>query len=168
MRSQADAREITRAEARGSALLWFGVLGGPVAWAMQLVLTYSLEEWFACSPATTDRGEILGLGVTTVALLITTILTAVAVASGLVSLGCYRKLRDNGGERTRSATEGGANSTLGERESQFHTWRSHATEVRSRARWMAIAGMMNSVLYVIIILASFGPPIVLGVCEVSP
>ena len=123
----------------GEAGLWFGVLGGPVAWVTQLVLTYSLEEWFACSPATTDRGEVFGLGVTTVAVLITAILTVVAVASGLVALGCYRKLQNNG-----------------------------ADEIRSRARWMAVAGMMNSVLYVIIILASFGPPALLGVCEVTP
>ena len=139
MRSEADAREITRAETRGSALLWFGVLGGPIAWATQLILTYSLEEWFACAPATTDRGDVLGLDVTTVALLITAVLTVVAAASGLVALGCYRKLQNNGGD-----------------------------EIRSRARWMAVAGMMNSILYVIIILASFGPPIMLGVCEVSP
>jgi hypothetical protein len=33
---------------------------------------------------------------------------------------------------------------------------------------MALAGIMNSVLYLIVILASFGPPLLLDVCEVSP
>ena len=58
-----DVRDITRRESRGSRALWFGVLGSPVAWLGHLLLNYSLEEWFACSPATTDRGEILGFSV---------------------------------------------------------------------------------------------------------
>ena len=120
-----------------SALLWFGVLGAPAAWALQLTLNYSLEEWFACAPSTTATGEVLGYGVPTVALVVSSALGAVAVAAGLVSLSYYRRIQNG-------------------------------DEVTSRARWMALAGIMNSVLYVIIIVASFGPPLLLDVCEVSP
>lgn len=121
-----------------SALLWFGVLGAPSAWAIQLTLNYSLEEWFACAPSTTDPGRVLGASVPTAALLTSSVLTVIAVAAGIVSLSCYRKISANG------------------------------DAVAQRAKWMAVAGIMNSVLYLIIILASFGPPLLLDVCEVSP
>jgi hypothetical protein len=149
MRAEREARTITRREAgavstgpqskRGSLLLWFGVLGGPIAWTAQLLLTYSLEEWFACSPAALDRGEVLGVQVPDVALLITVSLALVAVLAGIVALSCYRRLRNE-----------------------------PADETRSRARWMAVAGIMNSILYLIIILASLAPPFLLRVCESSP
>ncbi len=128
-----SAREITRRETRGSFLLWFGVLGAPLAWAAQLVLNYSLEEWFACSPATRTRGLVLGLEVDLVATVITGVLAAVALAAGLVSVRCLRS--------TEAGTPG------------------------SRVRWMAVVGVMNSVLYLIIILFSFGPPLIIGTCE---
>lgn len=122
-----------------SALLWFGALGAPAAWTVQLIVNYSLEEWFACAPATTVRGEVLGVGVPTTALVVTSATTLIALAAGLVSLRCYRRITDG-----------------------------PADEVGSRARWMALAGMMNSVLYLIVILASVGPPLLLDVCESSP
>ena len=56
-----DVREITRQEGRGSAALWFAVLGSPVGVGRDLGLNYPLEEVVACAPATSDRGEILGL-----------------------------------------------------------------------------------------------------------
>ncbi|MBW3595478.1 MAG: hypothetical protein KY391_07855 [Actinobacteria bacterium] len=121
-----------------SWLLWFGALGAPAAWTVQLLLNYSLEEWFACSPSVTARGEVVGLRVPTAALIASTVLTIVAVVAGLVAFSCYRKVG------------------------------SGRDEVQSRARWMALAGIMNSVLYLIVILASFGPPLLLDVCEVSP
>ncbi|HYI45805.1 MAG TPA: hypothetical protein VE174_10160 [Actinomycetota bacterium] len=134
-----DAKTITKREASGSALLWFGVLGGPAAWVVQLSINYSLEEWFACSPGSATSGLILGMRVPAIAFVVTGALAALALAAGIVSVGCFRK--------TRGARD---------------------SEVGSRARWMALAGIMNSVLYFIIILASFGPPILLGVCESSP
>lgn len=121
-----------------SGLLWFGVLGGPVAWTTQLIVNYSLEEWFACAPSTTARGEVLGLQVPTAAVIVSGALTAVALAAGIVSFVCFRRIRSDG------------------------------DEVTTRARWMALAGIMNSVLYLIVILASFGPPLLLDVCQVSP
>ena len=132
------ATEISRAEGRGSAALWFGVLGAPIAWVIQLLLDYSLEEWWACSPATTTAGRVLGLPVGTFALGTSAVLAVVSVAAGLVSMRCYRRIagRDD--------------------------------ETQGRAKWMALAGIMNSVLYLGIILASFAPPILLGTCGSSP
>jgi hypothetical protein len=121
-----------------STTLWFGVLGGPVAWTTQLVVNYSLEEWFACAPSTSAPGRVAGLEVPTAAVIVSAALTVVAVAAGIVSFFAYRSIRANG------------------------------DEVATRQKWMALAGIMNSVLYLIVILASFGPPLLLDVCEVSP
>lgn len=131
--------EITRGETRGSFLLWFAVLVPPMAWATQLIVNYSLEEWFACAPSTQEEGEILGLGVQTVALLITTALVLASACGLLVALRCHRRL--SGGP------EG---------------------EVSSRARWMALAGILNGVLYTIIIAASYGVPLLLDSCRTTP
>jgi hypothetical protein len=117
--------------------LWFGLLAAPVAWMTQLIATYSLEEWFACAPATTDRGQILGIGVRPFALGITVVLGAIALAGGVVAVRSLRTIN-------ASADPAG------------------------RARWMAYAGILNTALYLIIILASVAPPLILQVCEVSP
>ncbi len=136
--AQEVVRQITRRESSGSALLWFGLLGGPLAWTLELVVNYSLEEWFACSPATTSPGLVLGIGVRNFALVVTGALAAVTVLAGAVSIKCYRGTGPPNG------------SSAG------------------RAGWMALAGIMNSVLYLILIVASFAPPAILGVCESSP
>lgn len=133
------AEQITRGESRGSWLLWIAVLTGPLAWLLHLSVNYSLEEWFACSPATQTPGEILGLSVDTVALVVNALLAAATLGALLVAVSCWNKLRSkrNGDDITR-------------------------------AGWMALAGIMNSVLYLIIILFGFAPPFVLGICEVTP
>ncbi|MDQ3986341.1 MAG: hypothetical protein M3280_07575 [Actinomycetota bacterium] len=135
MTASVAPERVTRREARGSLLLWFGVLGAPTAWAVQLLLTYSLEEWFACSRSVQDSGEVLGLGVRTVATAVTSLLALVAVVAGIVSVSCFRKLR-----------------------------RIADGDALERAHWMALAGIMNSVLYFMIILLSYGPPALLDVC----
>ncbi|HEX2241035.1 MAG TPA: hypothetical protein VHJ82_07855 [Actinomycetota bacterium] len=133
------AEEISRREGRGSFLLWFGLLGAPLAWVTQLVVNYSLEEWFACSPGAQERGEVAGLGVPTAAVIVSATLTVVAVLAGLVAWRCLRRM----------------------------TTRSDAS-VGGRARWMAVAGIMNTILYTIALVASFAPPALLDVCRSSP
>jgi len=121
-----------------SWLLWFGVAGAPTAWTIQLLLNYSLEEWFACSPSATNEGEVVGVSVPTAGIAVSAVLTLVAVVAGVVAVSCYRKIASASGE------------------------------VETRAKWMALAGIMNTVLYVIVMVASFGPPLMLDVCESSP
>lgn len=137
----ADATErselITREESRGSAALWFGVLGAPIAWVFHMTIGYSLEEWFACSPSTSSPGEILGVDVRAWAIGITVVFAAVALAAGLVAARCWRRAKEDGGT-------GG------------------------RARWMGMVGVMNSALYLVIILGGLGPALLLSVCEASP
>ena len=139
MSAQTQAERITSAESAGSWRLWFGLLAAPIAWTLELIVNYSLEEWFACAPSTRARGEVLGFSVGTVALVVTSALAGIALAGLLVSLGCRRALRASGGG-----------------------------DADQRARWMALAGIFNSILYLVIILVSYGPPALLDVCRTSP
>ena len=134
------ARTITAAETTRSWSLWFAVLGSPLAWFGHLVVNYSLEEWFACSPSAEHQGEILGLSVRTVALLFNSAMVVGAAASGLVAFSCWRRLRLAGG----------------------------GDERLDRARWMAFAAIVEAVLFVPIILLGFVPPLLLHICEVAP
>jgi hypothetical protein len=132
-------RDITRRESRGSRALWFGVLGSPVAWLGHLLLNYSLEEWFACSPATTDRGEILGFSVDAVSWTLNSLMVLTAAAAGLTALASWRRLR--------RASDG---------------------DVLERERWMAFAGIIEGVIFVGAILLGFLPPLLLDTCATSP
>jgi hypothetical protein len=134
-----DARDITRREGRGSLTLWFGVLGSPLAWLGHLGLNYSLEEWFACSTATTDRGEILGFTVDQVSWTLNSLMALAAAAAGLAALSSWRRL-------TR-ASDG---------------------DVLERERWMAFAGMVEGVIFFGAILLGYLPPLLLDTCATSP
>ena len=134
-----DVRDITRQESRGSRALWFGVLGSPVAWLGHLLLNYSLEEWFACSPATTERGEILGFTVDQVSWTLNSLMALTAAAAGLTALASWRRLQ--------RASDG---------------------DVLERERWMAFAGMVEGVIFLGAILLGFLPPLLLDTCATSP
>ena len=138
MSIESRVTEISKREGRGSILLWFGALAPPTAWALQLIVNYSLEEWFACAPSTSEPGEVLGLSVDTVALLVTTVLVAVSLSGLFVALRCYRRIDAGAGESME------------------------------RARWMALAGIFNGILYTIIIVASYGVPAMLDSCRTTP
>lgn len=132
------ARDVSIREASGSWVLWFALLAGPIAWITQLVATYMLEEWFACSPGSETPGEILGVGVRSVALVVSSTLALVTVAAGLAGVAC-RRAAPHGDDPTAR-----------------------------RIQWMAIAGIMNSVLYLTLIVVSFAPPFMVAVCDTSP
>jgi hypothetical protein len=134
-----DVREITRRESRGSAALWFGVLGSPLAWLGHLILNYSLEEWFACSPATTDRGEILGFTVDQVSWTLNSLMALTAAAAAVTSLASWRRLQ-----------------------------RASNGDVLERERWMAFAGIVEGVIFVGAILLGYLPPLLLDTCATSP
>ncbi len=139
---------ITDEETRGSLVLWFGVLGSPLAWAGHLVANYSLEEWFACSESAKTRGEILGLRVDTMSILINTSMLALAVASALAALKCWRTLR----QETNPADQAGE----------------RGEESTARARWMAFTGVVEGTFFIGIILLGYLPPLTLGICETTP
>jgi hypothetical protein len=134
-----DAQRITAEESRGSAALWFGVLASPLAWLGHLGLNYSLEEWFACAPATTDRGEILGFGVDAVSVVLNTVMALLAAVAGLVALASWRRLR--------RVTDG---------------------DTIQRAQWMAFAGTVEGAIFLAMILLGYLPPVLLRTCASAP
>jgi hypothetical protein len=123
---------ITRAERRGSWRLWAGVLTGPAAWSLQLLINYNLEE-LACSSASRQSGVLVGLGVETFILLVNVVAAAATVVAGLGALSCLR-------------------------------WKSDDESTGQRATWMAGAGVMTSILFLIAILTGFAPTFYLSVC----
>jgi hypothetical protein len=131
-------RDITRQESRGSTALWFAVLGSPLAWGGHLLLNYSLEEWFACSPSATDRGEILGFTVDQVSWTLNSVMVLTAAAAGLTALASWRKLK----------------------------WASDG-DTLERSQWMAFAGMVEGAIFVGAILLGYLPPLLLDTCAVS-
>jgi hypothetical protein len=90
-RAEEKAKAVSRAEGRGSALLWFGVLAAPAAWSVEIMVGYGVEE-IACSAGSVGE-EIEGVGVEPIIVLLTLFLGAVAAAAGLVAFGCLRGLR---------------------------------------------------------------------------
>jgi hypothetical protein len=112
-----------------SGRLWFAVLTGPVLWVVELYVNYQWEEVLACSPAATDPGTVLGIGVRTWILLVNAVATAGTLAALAVALRCYRRTGD---------------------------------EV---AHWMALAGIINSVLFLFLIVVGYAPAIMLRPCQ---
>ncbi len=77
----------TRPAALVSSLLWFGLLGAPLAWTAQLVVGYGVEE-ANCSPAgeSWSLGQPWQIGITATA-------AAIALAAGLGAFTVWRDLR---------------------------------------------------------------------------
>jgi hypothetical protein len=125
-----------------SRWLWFGVLSGPLLWAVQLYVNYQWEEVLACSPSATDRGVVLGIGVRTWVALVNTVASAVILVALAGSVRCYR--------RTAAVEAGGIRTT------------EHHREV---AHWMAFAGIVNSLLFLALIVGGYVPAIVLKPCQ---
>jgi hypothetical protein len=139
MTTDHDAALITRQESLGSAALWFAVLGSPIAWLGHLGIGWALEEVFACAPATTDRGEILGFSSNQVSWVLNSIMVLIAAAAGLTAVATWRRLRH--------ATDG---------------------DRLERSQWMAFAGMVEGAIFVVAIALGFVPPLLLDTCTVSP
>jgi hypothetical protein len=130
-----DMKEITRAETTGSYRLWYGILAPPIVWACQLLLDFGLNESVACAPGSRPQGQFFNTSIDVVIQIVNAVATALAVLALVLAFGCYRKLR-------------GADSTDAQ-----------------RARWMAIAGMFDSALFLMLILMKFVPVLFLHGCE---
>jgi hypothetical protein len=132
----------TRTLPSRSVALWFGVLAAPVLWVVELYVNYQWEEVLACSPATTEPGSVLGISVRTWITLVNVVATAGALAALAVALRCYRRT--------------GATEAAGVRTTDDH---------RQVAHWMALAGVLNSVLFLLLIVVGYAPAIVLEPCQ---
>jgi hypothetical protein len=136
---ESTAREITRQESRGALVLWFGMFAGPAAWMLHLMLGYMTEDIIACTPCSSTQGEILGFGVRPVVIAIHVVLISVTLLALVVSITAWRRLRA-----------------------------SEDRDREGRPAWMALVGILDSVLFALIIAGGFVPPLVLDVCRSSP
>jgi len=125
-----------------SRWLWFGVLAGPILWFVQLNVNYQWEEFEACSPSATHRGAVLGLGVRTLIVVVNTVVAAVVLVALAGAVRCYR--------RTAVVEAGGVRTT---------------ERMRDIAHWMALAGIVNSVLFLLLIVVGYAPAIILEPCQ---
>ena len=140
MSGDAAARAATGAETRGSLLLWFGILAGPLAWTLQVLVAPDLNE-VLCLPGArgSGRGEVWGMDVESFLLGVSAGAAVLASLGGVASFSCLRRL----GARP-DGTPGG------------------------RATWMARAGLFVSGLFLLAVVVGFLPFAFLESCEVSP
>jgi hypothetical protein len=117
---------------------WVGVIVGPGAWTLHMWFNYGLEEFLTCTQGVGFTEELLGLGVTWWVAGSNAVLAAATLLAGLYSLARYRRLRGN-------------DPTPGRRD-----------------EWMALCGVMVSVLFFIIIVAGIAPAVILDACASSP
>lgn len=121
-------------------LLWFGFLGGAVAWALQFGIGYGLVE-IACN---SDRlaFTILGISAADLLSLLATLLAVLTALSAAVIAYLSQPLGIWG-----SATE-----------------ESGAPEARGRSRFMAYTGVIMNVIFLLAIIAQALPFFFLRTC----
>ncbi len=144
----------------GSKSLWFGVLAGPMLWFGQLNVNYQWEEFLACSPSnTTHRGEILGLDVRLWVVMVDAAVTLVVLAALATSVRAWR--------RTSVVPVGGVSTAVGgsRRPCQGDTPCPPGSHRRDVAHWMALAGMANSIVFLLLIVSGFAIPLILKRCQ---
>jgi hypothetical protein len=137
MQNQEMSTDQARGGPRQNLLLWIGIVLPATAWMIQLFALYMLEDFISCTPGSRTPGVILGVGVRPIALLITVVLGGATAAAGLSSLRIWRTVGEAAGE----------------------------ADPAGRTRWMALAGMMSSVLFLLIIVIKVVPPLLIGVCQ---
>jgi hypothetical protein len=127
----------------GSKSLWFPVLAGPLLWFGQLNINYQWEEIEACSPSNPHHpGLVLGLDVRTWVFLVNATVAVVTLAALATAIRSWR--------RTSIVPAGGVSTT------------EHRRDV---AHWLALAGMANSILFLLLIVTGFGPAVILKRCQ---
>jgi hypothetical protein len=119
-----------------SFALWFGLLAPPLAWGAHLLMGDGIFE-LGCARAFTHK-EILGLPLTTAAIIESALMAAVTILAGVLSYRAWRRLR-----RERDGTS------------------------LDRASAVAVMGMASAAFYLAIILFGILPSLLLHACETS-
>jgi len=115
----------------GRVSIWFGVLGAGIAWNLQELFNITLAGYF-CYPHDVPLAEPLWSGLRTTTFVIDALAIVICVAAGLVAFANWRRSR---GEKAGDATQ-----LLGNGD--------------GRTRFMAMAGMVASGLFLFATIAS--------------
>jgi hypothetical protein len=110
-----------------AAVLWIGILTGPTAWAVDLVLRYALVHW-SCAARQTGVLKLISIA---------TLL--VVVAAGVIAGQAFRNTP------SRAPTDGGRSI--------------------DRGRFMAMLGILTSLLFALVVVAGAVPQWVLDACD---
>jgi hypothetical protein len=119
--------DVTAVAPPGAAVLWIGILIGPIAWACDLLIRYALVHW-SC-----------GVQHTAVLKLISFATLLLIIGGGVVASRALRQTPP------REPTDGG--------------------NPVSRARFMAMFGVLTSVLFAVVVVAGAVPQWVLDACD---
>lgn len=106
--------------------LWFGLLGAPLAWSLQELVNVSLAG-YACYPHDVPLAAPLWPQLSGISMWVEAVALVVCIAAGVVAFASWRRSRD---ERP-----GDAHQLLGSGD--------------GRTRFMAMAGIMTSVLFLL-------------------
>ena len=117
---------------------WAAAFTGPAAWSLHLLFNYGLEEFVTCAPGAHGSPTFLGLEVRQWVVLSNVVLAALTLGAGLLSLARYRRLRE------RDPSPGRVEE------------------------WMALAGIVLSALFFVVIAAGIAPAAILDACVQSP
>ena len=120
---------------RRSLLAWIGVLTGPAAWGLELFWSWAIGEFIGCGRGNSMPGQVFTLSLGTFTALMNGVLLGLTILSGILSFVQLRSLRSRT-DRTPA----------------------------DRATWLAGAGVMTSILFSILIAASYVPVAMISGC----
>ena len=129
-------------------LLWFGLFGAALAWALQLISNYWLFSHF-CYPTVTPRATPTFDGVRVIGIVVSGVLLLVAVAALLTAVRSWRRSRGEA-HRRRELRQRAETAEVGE----------------GRTRFMAMAGMLVSGIFVYGLLMNAMPLLFMPVCTI--
>ncbi len=144
-------------EHANTAALWFGIFAAPAAWSVQTLVNYSLAA-HSCYPALTPRSTPLFGGMWTVTLIVSLVATAVGVAAGCYAYREWTRTRgETGASDGRGAADralqgsqqgGGSGGAGGVRAGGTPDVRSALEIGEGRTRFMAMSGILTSIVFV--------------------
>jgi len=124
--------------------IWFGIFGGPAAWSLQTIANYAVFAHF-CYPGDVPLRSATIDGVRAIGLVVSVVALAVTLAALAASVRAWRETQHHGGEE-REARE--------------------LLEVgEGRARFMAFAGILVSVLFTYAVLMIAVPLVTRPICQ---
>ena len=131
------------APARGNVALWtlwFGFLGAPLGWTLQTLANTAVAS-HGCYPQLFPLDKPLTGGMRGILFVISIVAIAAAVAALAVSFSTWRRTNSEHQEKSGNAARGHGQSTA-------------ALETgEGRTRFMAMSGVLTSIVFLVVILA---------------
>lgn len=133
-----------------SSMLWFGLLGGPIAWSVQTLANTAIAA-HGCYPQLFPLHASATPGMRGILFGVSLVMIAVAVAALATSWSSWRRTRTEHQDRS------GAGRAHGHGTAALETG-------EGRTRFMALAGFMTSVTFLIVIVAHTAAVLVVIPC----